>query len=238
MADTLDSAHVHTWYFEWDAAPSTALADTLYASLSTEERARHGRFQFERDRQAYLFAHGLVRRVLSRYQRVPEASWRFECNSYGKPFVAAPPSGLYFSLTHTVGMVACAISLHPEIGVDAERTDRVCEVLSLARQNFAPAEVRSIERGSPEMLGDRFFTFWTLKEAYVKARGMGLSLPLQDFEVRLENEGGAAIAGEPDWHLRIFRPTPAHIVSVAVRTSSAPEFLVHNAADLLHRTEQ
>lgn len=234
MADILDPAHVQVWYFAWDAAPSTALLQTLYQSLSPEERERHGRFHFERDRHAYLFAHGLLRRVLSRYECVPEASWRFEGSRYGKPFVASPRSPLYFSLTHTAGMVACAISLHPEIAVDAERVDRRCEFLSLATRYFATAEVRSLETAPPDLLAERFFTFWTLKEAYVKALGMGLSLPLQDFEVRLENGGAAGIANQSDWHLRTFRPTPEHILSVAARKSSTPEFFVHNAAGLLH----
>jgi 4'-phosphopantetheinyl transferase len=229
MADILDPAHVHIWFFAWDTAPSAALVQTVYASLSSDEQERYGRFHFERDRHAYLFAHGLLRRILSQYECVPEACWRFECNRYGKPFVASPRSGLYFSLTHTAGMVACAISSQAEVGVDAERVDRPCEFLTLAHRYFAPAEARSLESAPPELLPERFFTFWTLKEAYIKARGMGLSLPLQDFEVRLEKGGVAGIANDADWHLRTFRPTPAHILSAAVRVSCAPEFLLNNA---------
>lgn len=233
MADILDGAHVPAWYFAWEEAPPSPQVQKLYELLSPEERERHGRFHFERDRLAYLLAHSLLRRVLSRYECVPEASWRFERNSYGKPFVAAPRPGLYFSLTHTAGMVACAISPCVEVGVDAERVDRTCEYLTLSRRCFAPAEARSTESATPELLAERFFTFWTLKEAYVKARGMGLSLPLQGFEVRLGEAGAAGIANESDWHLRTFRPAPAHILSVAVRSSSAPEFHVLNAADLM-----
>src|SRR6516162_181163 len=161
MAEALDSAQVPVWYFRWDAPPHADLARALCALLSHEERTRHAAFRFDCDRDAYLFAHSLVRRVLSQYGSASATSWRFECDEYGKPFIATPSSGLYFSLTHTAGLVACAVSLHPEIGVDAERIDRAVEFLPLARRFFASPEAGTLEAASEALLPERFFTLWT-----------------------------------------------------------------------------
>lgn len=234
---------VDIWYFAWDAPPSADLVEALRPSLSIGEREQYHRFYFDRDRHAYLFAHVLLRRVLSQCHSIPEGLWEFLTGSHGKPFVASPPVDLHFSITHTAGMVACATSTDPEIGVDAERIDRKCKYLELARSIFAPAEVRALENGPEAQLPDRFFTTWTLKEAYIKARGLGLSLPLQDFEVRPFPDGTAGIAffrgidADPSqWKLRVFRPNMAHILSAAARRSSPVEFLLHDAAGLLGAT--
>jgi 4'-phosphopantetheinyl transferase len=240
MVEALDSAQVPIWFFRWDAPPRVDLARALYALLSQEERARHAAFHFDRDRDAYLFAHSLVRRVLSQYDSAPAASWRFECNEYGKPFIAAPSSDLYFSLTHTAGLVACAVSLHAEIGVDAERIDRAVEFLMLARRFFAPPEADTLEAAPETILPERFFTLWTLKEAYIKARGMGLSLPLHDFEMRPCTSGAAEIAflrptsaDDADWRLHSFGAGP-HLISAAVRAPIAPRFVLRDGIALLN----
>src|SRR5215472_16559424 len=147
MAELLSPARVPVWYFRWETAPR--LDVTL---LSADERDRDAAFRFDRDRDSYLLAHTLLRRVLSHHEDVRETSWLFECNSYGKPFIVSPSSCLHFSLTHTAGMVACAISLHSEIGVDAERIDRTVEFMPLARRYFASAVAATLECTPPLLL--------------------------------------------------------------------------------------
>lgn len=233
-------AEIEIWYFAWDDPPTTGMVEALYPSLSAGERDQYHRFHFDRDGHAYLLAHVLLRRVLSRCHPVSESAWTFSLGSHGKPFIALPECGLHFSLTHTAGLVACAASTYSEIGVDAERIDRCVEYLDLARSIFAPGEVRSLEREPAAVLPERFFTIWTLKEAYVKARGLGLSLPLQDFEVRPDLGDSAAVSffrgldADPcQWRFRRFRPTAPHVMAAAVRASVPLEFTWRNAAVLL-----
>jgi 4'-phosphopantetheinyl transferase len=240
MADSLDTAQVDVWYYGWDADPAPELIALLYESLSREEREQHGRFYFDRDRHAYLLAHGLLRCALSRCSGVPPAAWEFERDSRGKPFLASPNCGLSFSLSHTAGMVACAIGMQSEIGVDVERVDRLFDFVALAERFFAPGEVQLLESAPPTLRNERFFTLWTLKEAYLKARGFGLRLPLDSFEVRPEDGGAAALAfpaaaEEPplDWHLRTFSPAASHILSAAVHMTGTPRFVLRDGAELL-----
>lgn len=232
---------MHIWFYTWDGLPSASLLHALYPTLSHDERERHGRFHFEKDRHIYLLAHVLLRRALSQYEDIPEVSWEFAIGSHGKPYLASlVHDPLCFNLTHTAGLVACAISRHAELGLDAERIDRPCDFLEIARSVFAPAELRSLddapESGRPEL----FFTYWTLKEAYVKARGAGLSLPLQDFAIRLDPGGagieflGAGEGGPDEWRLRVFRPTPHHVLAAAMRMSGTAEFQIHDGAGLIN----
>ena len=197
------------------------------AILSDEERARCRRFVFDVHRRQFLVAHALVRTTLSRYTGTPPARWTFETNEYGRPEIAGPAGGppLRFNLSHTDGLVACAVTLARDVGVDVEYLDRRRPAdLEIAQRYFAPAEVDALE-GLPaaERLA-AFFDFWTLKEAYIKARGMGLALPLRHFAFRLASASNPAIAFDPaivddpaGWHFELARPTPTHRLALAVR---------------------
>lgn len=201
-----------------------------FALLTPAEQARHDRFYFERDRRLFLATRALVRCVLSEYASVEPAAWRFQEGERGKPFIASPKTApLHFNLSNTYGLVVCAISTaHAQLGVDAECIDRPGETVSLAEHYFSPAEVRALQALPDEQKRERFFAYWTLKESYIKARGLGLALPLEQFSFELEDEKEIAIAFDPRladdkarWRFALLRASFRHLVAVGVDSAGA-----------------
>jgi 4'-phosphopantetheinyl transferase len=191
--------------------------------LDDDERSRAERFHFERDRQAYIAAHALVRTMLStQHARRPEA-WRFSTNAHGKPQIADEnaPLPLRFNLSHTYGLVAVALTLSNEIGIDVEEIKPKRLSLDLAERTFAPAEVALLRAMPADRLPETLFAIWTLKEACIKAIGLGLAMPLDAFAVGLNplTVSFAASLGESPAHWLLWRhtPTPAHTLALAMR---------------------
>jgi 4'-phosphopantetheinyl transferase len=154
--------------------------------LPAEEVARADRYRQEKDRNCCLVARALVRSVLSDYAGHDPAAWTFGYNAHGKPSIAEPAGiPLKFNLSHTSGLVICGVTSAGELGVDVEHLHRACSILDLARRYFAEPETAYLEQTPPERQAAVFLEFWTLKEAYVKARGVGLSMPLADFAFTL-----------------------------------------------------
>jgi 4'-phosphopantetheinyl transferase len=191
--------------------------------LNAAERARWQRFLVDGARLQYLVARALVRTSLSRYADVAADAWAFEANSYGRPYVHLPAAcrDLYFNLSHTDGLVACAVSRHGEVGVDVENIGREVDFVALAPTVFAPEEVASVVACAPAERRQRFFSYWTLKEAYIKARGMGLSLALDGFCFDLAGGAPRVRFNQrcPDdadrWRFRQQAPTAEHMLAVA-----------------------
>jgi 4'-phosphopantetheinyl transferase len=192
--------------------------------LDSEEEARWRRFRVEGARNQYLIGRALLRTTLSLYADVPPTTWRFETNRYGCPFVAAPAAcrDLRFNLSHTEGLVACAVTRDGDVGIDVESTEREVDPLELAPSVFAPDEIADLGAMPPGERRDRFFSYWTLKESYIKARGMGLSLRLDGFWFELGGNSprisfAASCPDRPErWHFEQHRPTPHHKLALAV----------------------
>jgi 4'-phosphopantetheinyl transferase len=208
-----------------------ALADAIDSSralaacqdiLSSDEQQRAERFAFERHRRQYILAHGLLRFALSEATPgVAPADWSFTTGRYGRPYVAAPATALHFSLSHTEGCVACVVSTHETVGVDVEKVSPRNAPMDTARRFFSPEEVEALRDLPPDDAIDRFFDYWTLKEAYLKARGFGLSLPLDKFSMRI-SAAGIAISFQPDitddprqWHFTMSLPSAVHRLAIA-----------------------
>jgi 4'-phosphopantetheinyl transferase len=170
--ERLAANEVDVWYAVPDALAEDDLAyfDRL---MTPDERAKQQRFVFDRNKKESLVTRGLARTSLSRYREIAPEAWRFTTNEHGCPAVD-PPCGLRFNLSNHPGMVACAVAEDADVGVDVEPIARGNEVLGVAGRVFSPRE-RAELRGDP----DRAVALWTLKEAYIKARGIGIGLPLQ-----------------------------------------------------------
>jgi 4'-phosphopantetheinyl transferase len=167
--------------------PSTY--EACIAILSADERQRADRFVLERHRRQFVLAHGLVRAALSRHvPAIEPAAWTFRADRYGRPHVVdnGTNAPIHFSLSHTEGCVACVISSSECVGVDVEATDLACSHLAIAEFTFSPAETAALRALPPCQQKERFFDYWTLKEAYIKARGMGLHLPLDRFSMLVD----------------------------------------------------
>jgi 4'-phosphopantetheinyl transferase len=181
-------------------AEEPALLAEYSRLMSEEEEKRQRAFALERHRLEYLLTRALVRTALSRYRPVAPASWRFATNEYGCPRVE-PPCGLVFNLSNNPSMIVCGVTEGVAIGVDVEPHDRASQILELADSVFAPLERAGLGALPEARRLDRALSLWTLKEAYIKARGMGLSLPLRGFAFRW---------GDPDETPRVsFAPSIA-----------------------------
>jgi len=207
---------------------STAEAQAYLQLLSEPEIAQWQRFVVEDARLQYLVTRALVRTTLSRYADLPARSWRFETNAYGRPHVSQPSASgnLRFNLSNTTGLVACAVSIDGEIGIDVENITRPVDADEVAPSVFAPVELADFRHARLEDRRDRFFSYWTLKESYIKARGMGLSIPLDAFWFELGGKSPLLRVTDrcpdiPDrWRFYQYAPTDEHMMAVAV---AAPE---------------
>lgn len=215
------------------------------APLDEEERARAARFVHERDRRQFIAAHALLRVLLQHLAGRPAAAWRFVSGSRGKPALRPDHrlDRLAFNISHAPGAVACAMTLDHAIGVDIEDVERSGRLLEIADAYFAPAEL-AILRAAPHAAQRAvFFRLWTLKEAYIKAHGDGLSLPLDQFALSLSPLGIAfapALRDDPAaWQFHSLAPTATHILSLAVRhggtnpVAVAPYRVTHSDIDRL-----
>jgi 4'-phosphopantetheinyl transferase len=166
---------------ELPRALSPPTAARLRAALPDDERARHDRYAHEGAAAEFLCGRALLRAALSTWSPIAPAAWRFSLNAHGRPAVESPASEAHFNLSHTRGVVVLALGRDPAVGVDVERLDRAVRPLEVADRFFSPDEIAAL-RALPEARHrDRFLALWTLKEAYIKARGMGLALPLREF---------------------------------------------------------
>ena len=165
-----------------------------------------------------------VRELLARYVGVAPHQLVFGANDHGRPFLADLPAGatghLSFNLTHTDGLIALAVARNAEIGIDAEHLGRHYAP-TLAASVFASDEVEALQALAATQQHLRFVELWTLKESYMKARGLGLRLPLDQFSVDLRTDGRIALRcadGFGDtaarWSLRQFRPSPEHVLAL------------------------
>ncbi|SJM94920.1 4'-phosphopantetheinyl transferase [Crenothrix polyspora] len=171
-----DEVHIHL------LRPELA-KETDEKILDSAEQQRAQSFKFKKDRDLYVAAHVFLRQVLSRYAAVSKKDWQFVSNAYGKPAIANLSYGwLQFNLSHTHGRVACAVAHNRAVGIDVEQHRYLSELPLLCRSAFSSLEAENVlSAPHRDIQIQRFFSYWTLKEAYIKARGMGLSLPLQQF---------------------------------------------------------
>lgn len=228
MLEPLPGDEVHVFLARPEAIAPEALALRAASWLAPAERDRLERIRIEDARTQFAVAHVLLRGLLSRYAGVGPADWVFAAGPHGRPEIAAPlewAGRLRFNLSHTRGLVACGLARERDIGVDVERSGRAAHVLGVARRFFAPAEVDAVLAAveEPERRR-RFFEIWTLKEAYIKARGLGLSLSLQSFAFHVDATGPRLLRtpGDDDpagWQFEVSHRKTGHVLAVAARVS-------------------
>ncbi|MEZ4452205.1 MAG: 4'-phosphopantetheinyl transferase superfamily protein [Nannocystaceae bacterium] len=180
---TIGDDEVHLWHVDPTAIGEPGRLALYDAWMTADERARQQRFVFERHRHAFLIARALVRGTLSRYVDRDPGAWRFIAGPHGRPALdPGTPAPLRFNLSHTDGCAVLAIApATVEVGVDVERRRPSRDLLGIARHSFAPPEIEALLALDGDARLRRFFDYWTLKEAYIKARGVGISLGLDNF---------------------------------------------------------
>jgi 4'-phosphopantetheinyl transferase len=223
----LQCGEVHIWHAHLHLVSQST--QRLFSTLRPDERARAESFRFEKDRNRYATARGILRSLLGRYQGADPGRLEFSYGPFGKPFLAfdSHESTLHFNVSHARDLAVFAFSRDQEIGIDLESIQPHFDFEHLAKSFLPPAELAELHSYAVAERLPEFFRLWTRTEAYAKARGVGLSL--------LDN--GAACSGPravltsrhrynlgeeiSDWTIRHFSPEPDFVAAIAAKTNAA-----------------
>ena len=181
----LSPDEIHVW--QASLVVSEATLQQLTSTLSSKEQNRAASFHFDKDRTRWMVARAVLRILLARYLNTDPHHLDFDTNLYGKPFLTHPslPTPLQFNLSHSGDLALYAFTYARHIGIDIEYKRAGIDYDALARVSFAPNE-RAALRSLPDSLQhDAFYNCWSRKEAYIKARGKGIYIPLDQFDVSL-----------------------------------------------------
>lgn len=217
------------------------------ALLSTEERERWEAIRVERGREEFLLGRALLRTTLSRYLSRRPSEWRFELGERGRPELVGAKddpilSHLRFNLAHSEGLVACVVASGGDAGIDVEHPQRSTDYQALGerffsedeRRHFAPSSNQAAGPASEKARREAFYSIWTLKEAYLKARGIGIGLPLRSLSFepepptdpaspgRIRAHFGAEVEDDPErWQFDLFRAPTDHLIATALTRSTS-----------------
>jgi 4'-phosphopantetheinyl transferase len=214
---------VHVWRSRLDQPD--CIVKAFNELLSSDERTRAARFRFQRDRSNFVVARGVLRSLLSTYLPLAPAEFRFNYGRFGKPELietAGVPS-LRFNISHAHQLALFVFAWSRKVGVDVEYIRRNLSHEEIAGSFFSSRELKALLKLPAEKRAQGFFNCWTRKEAYIKARGEGVSLPLDQFDVSLIPGEPAALLGtafDPQdaarWSLRELCPGPGYSAAIAV----------------------
>ncbi len=238
--DPLTGRDVHLWVARLEASENNF--GLAFSWLSPDEVERADRFRFERHRSAFVLGRAVLRALIAGYLRMTPEEVSFTCGPKGKPALAG--AELSFNVSNSGDLAAYAFTLGCELGVDVEHRRRLLEIEGIARRFFASDEVIELMALSESERPEGFFNCWTRKEAYIKAVGDGLSVPLDSFRVTLEpgvparmvSLDGSAAAAER-WTMHTFTPAPDFAGAIAYQDRERP-LIVHPLAtvdELLER---
>ncbi|WP_165989751.1 4'-phosphopantetheinyl transferase superfamily protein [Streptomyces sp. YIM 98790] len=239
----MEPGEAHLWYVDPLTVRDPALLDSYRELLTPEELAEVARIRPWNGRHNALVARGMIRTLLSRCcPGVPPAAWRFSRGRYGRPEIGAPDGygTVRFNISHTDGLIACLLVRDVDCGVDVESMTRDADVEILVPSTLTAREAAALAAVAPRDRTGRFFRYWTLKEAYAKARGLGLQLPFEQFGFELpETAGGGTgitarfgpeLADRPEnWQFGQWTVTGGHVLAVALRRPAGGELrIVHH----------
>lgn len=221
------SREAHVWIITLESVCDPAVLQHCRDILNTEEREKLGRFVRPQDSHQYLVSHALVRNVLSRYADIAPSDWRFIQGKHGRPeIIPDTRTRLRFNLTHTSGLAACIVTLDDDCGIDAELLHERSNPLGVAKRMFSAQELDQLQQRKGQAFLEYFYERWTLREAYVKARGIGISFPTRQLCFNVDGEkvsvkfDTAIDDCDKDWNFRLIRPDAAHVIALALRDST------------------
>lgn len=240
--ELLPPGEVHVWTHDPDRGHRRYGDRDWLPLLSPDERMQLGRFTRIEDRRRYGATRAMLRRVLSSYNDTPPEAWRFQRGGKGRPEVSSPRTDLRFNVTHTRGLICVMIGRDRRLGIDVEDRGRSLDTAALARRWLDEGEQREL-RKLPAM--DRklyMLQLWTLREAYLKARGIGVSALLGQIAFDVDEDGAVSarftegVEDQPEsWHFELRWPGSHHILAVAAERGGdgeVPKILVRDLADL------
>ena len=223
----LPEGEIHIWRARLNVAAE--VLDRLGSTLAHDEKARAQRFRFSRDRDHFIACRGILRELLGGYLRVSPVAIEFSYAAYGKPAYCSrdSTSPIRFNLSHSGDQAVLAFCRNSEIGIDLESIQTEFGGEEIAARYFSAPELAEL-RALPEAVKpEGFFLCWTRKEAYLKARGLGLQLPLDSFSVSLTPGRPESLQSEDSdrWNLHSFRSAPDFVAAVVYeRVQEGREF--------------
>jgi 4'-phosphopantetheinyl transferase len=225
----LPDGELHVWCASLDAQPSQL--QSFLSLLAPDEIGRAQRFRFQKDRDRFIVARGILRTILGDYLDEHPARLSFSYNAHGKPalkradancIIDDAANDIRFNLSHSGGLALYGFTRKREIGVDVEYISPDFTDTKIAGQFFSASEIAALLALPAERRAGEFFNVWTLKEAYIKARGEGLAFPLDGFCVSLipgSQQAGLNVYGDANetsrWSLRALSPAPGYAAAVA-----------------------
>src|SRR5258706_10840959 len=215
----LPESELHIWRADLNPAPE--VIDRLALTLDNDEKARAARFHFARDRDHFTACRGILREMLGEYLGKSPASIEFSYRAYGKPAHrpgdSRPP--IRFNVSHSSGRAVLAFARNCEIGIDLEPISPEFAGEEIAKRYFSAREVAELIALPAEMRPEGFSLCWTRKEAYVKARGLGLQIPLDSFSESLTPKQPERLESDDShqWRLHSFEPEPNFVAAVVYK---------------------
>jgi 4'-phosphopantetheinyl transferase len=212
----LKEDELHVWLAMLDVEPQERTRLNSY--LNKDELSRAERFVFPRDRDHFIVARGRLRELLGKYLHCPPHAVQFKTGRYGKLSLLDDRDPLRFNSSHSHGLALYGFCMGRELGIDTEKIRPEFAGEGIAERYFSAAEQRDLRELPKELRDTAFFLCWTRKEAYIKAHGDGLQIPLDSFDVSLK-------PGEPEtlrsvdsgrWSMRSFTPAPKFVAAVVV----------------------
>jgi 4'-phosphopantetheinyl transferase len=213
---TLETDEVHIWLACLDVDPRERTR--LRSYLNEEEVSRAERFIFTCDRDHFIVARGRLRELVGRYLHCPPNVVRFKTGRYGKPSLLDDLDPLRFNLSHSHGLALYGFCMGRELGIDTEKIRSGFAGEGIAARYFSSAEQKELAEVPKELRDTAFFLCWTRKEAYIKAHGDGLQIPLDSFDVSLKPDEPATLrsADSGRWSIRAFVPAPEFVAALIV----------------------
>ncbi|MBX3305831.1 MAG: 4'-phosphopantetheinyl transferase superfamily protein [Nitrospira sp.] len=207
---------IHVWRTKLDGDP--AAGQSWETWLAPDEKARAARFVFHRDRHRFIAARGILRAILGQYLRRHPADIEFIYGTNGKPALRSDESQsvIHFNLSHSHGLAVYAFADRREVGIDVEAVRPKVPLDGVAEIAFSEGELAELAALPAELRDKGFFLCWTRKEAYMKARGAGLAIPPQSFQVSLSLDKPEILRSDHTsrWSFRSFQPAPGYVGAV------------------------
>jgi 4'-phosphopantetheinyl transferase len=218
------TSKINLWYLLTDEISDEYLLAQYRSLMSEQEHNKEQSFRFEKDRHSYMLTRALVRIVLSQFATIAAKDWIFKTNLYGRPEISNDDPSIkeiVFNISHTKGLIILGVTHGNALGVDVENVLHRKAPIEIAKNFFSRKEIEDILSLPEGRQQKRFFQYWTLKEAYIKARGVGLSIPLDQFTVhihdtqRLRMSMDSCLDEAPDrWRLWQYQLSSKYLIAV------------------------
>jgi len=252
---------IHLWITRPQHIQDSELLAQYRELLTEEEKIKQQRYKFDNDRRTALVTRAFVRDLLSSYTSTQPADWRLKIGAKGKPEIVDPPIPLRFNLSHTKDLIICAVTLKNDIGCDVESVGRSSDILAIANHYFSASETKELFSLPEKEQRSRFFDYWTLKESYIKACGLGLfATPLEDFSFHIGRSRSTTLNDNirlsfaphrddnpEQWHSWILYPSKEHRIAVSTKRALQDEgpakctapysFRFFSSLPLIHKKE-